>query len=115
MSCQLIWCTTGRVHHHHTRAGVVVPNPCLCTRPETIATPTIEQLLDFAAAHPGKITGRVDEALRAELRITPVRYLQLLQDAIQTEEAAAHDPLTTHRLRREAEHRARIRAARTGQ
>lgn len=114
MSCRIVTCPIGRVHHHHTRAGVVVIEPCFCTRPEQIEAVTVEQLLDFAAAHPGTITPPTGEAIRAELHITPVRYLQLLAQVIHTEEALAYDPLTTYRLRREAAHRARDREARTG-
>lgn len=114
MSCGLTHCTLDRVHHHHVRDGVAVPAPCRCSRPERILRPTTEQLLDFAAVHPGKITGHVDEQLRLELGITAVRYLQLLAETIHTEEALAYDPMTTYRLRREAAHRARAREARHG-
>lgn len=114
MSCRLVYCTFSREHHHHVRAGVTLPEPCRCTRPPVIERPTTEQLLDFAAAHPGKLNSRTDEQLRAELGITAVRYLQLLAEAIHTEEALDHDPLTTYRLRREAERRARAREARQG-
>lgn len=113
MSCRIVTCPVAQRHHHHTRAGVVIPTACRCTRPETIERPTTEQLLDFAAAHPGKVNGHVDELLRRELGITPVRYLQLLSQVIHTEEALQHDAQTTYRLRREADHRARTRAART--
>lgn len=114
MSCGLTHCAFDRVHHHHVRAGVTAQVPCRCSRPQSILRPTTEQLLDFAAAHPGRITGHVDEQLRTELGITAVRYLQLLHETIHTEEALAHDPMTTYRLRREAEHRARAREARHG-
>lgn len=114
MSSRIVSCTVGRAHHHHTRAGQVLLEACLCTRPETVERPTVEQLLDFAAAHPGKLDGQTAALLRNELGITAVRFLQLLSDAIHTEEALAHDPLTTYRLRREADHRARTREARHG-
>lgn len=113
MSCGSVTCPDGRVHHHHRLQGTILPAPCVCTRPETIGRPTLEQLLDFAAAHPGKLTGHVGEQIRAELGVTPTRYLQLLAHDIHTEEALQHDPVTTYRLRREAEHRARTREART--
>ena len=74
---------------------------------------SVEQLLDFAAAHPGPYTGHVDEAARRELGISGIRYLQLLRRAIDTEDALRHDPQTTHRLLREADRRARNREART--
>lgn len=75
--------------------------------------PTIEQLLDFAAAHPGRFTGHHDEAIRTELHVTPARYFQLLSRAIRTPAALEHDPVTTHRLRRQADQQARTRDART--
>jgi hypothetical protein len=109
MSCRIVSCTAARAHHHHTRAGQVLLEACLCTRPETV-----EQLLDFAAAHPGKLNGHTAVLLRNELGITDVRFLQLLGEAIHTEEALAYDPLTTYRLRREADQRARAREARHG-
>lgn len=114
MTCGLTHCTLDRVHHHHVTAGVTAPAPCRCSRPQNILRPTTEHLLDFAAAHPGTITGDTGEQLRSELGITTVRYLQLLHQTIHTEEALAYDPLTTYRLRREADHRARAREARHG-
>lgn len=114
MSCRVVACPIARVHHHHATGGTVLAMACFCTRPERVEQPTTPELLDFAAAHPGKLTGRVEEVIRTELRITPVRYLQLLGRAIQTVEALEHDPLTTHRLRREAERRARTRGTRVG-
>lgn len=116
MSCsQVVSCPDGRVHHHHAKNGVLTPMPCVCTRPTTWLQPiSIERLIDFAAAHPGKVSGHTDELIRSELGITPIRYLQLLNRAIDTVEALEHDPLTTRRLRREAAHRARAREARTG-
>jgi len=114
MSCRLVSCTASRAHHHHTRAGQELLEACRCSRPEAIERPSTAQLLDFAAAHPGSIDGHAAAVLRAELGITGVRYLQLLHEAIHTEEALAHDPMTTYRLRREAQHRARAREARQG-
>lgn len=72
----------------------------------------IARLVDFAAAHP-RYRRNVDEDIRREFGITPARYFQLLGRAIATEEALKHDPITVHRLRREADRRARIREART--
>lgn len=74
---------------------------------------SISRLIDFAAAHPGGVGGATGELIRSELGVTPVRYLQLLNRAIQTDDALRHDPITTHRLRRLAEQRARTREART--
>lgn len=78
----------------------------------TTTTPTVVQLIDFAAAHPGRFNGTVEEAIRAELRITPARYFQLLSRAIRTREALERDPQTTNRLLRQATDQARTRAAR---
>lgn len=64
-------------------------------------TPTLEELLDFAATHPA-----IDDKAQAEIRtifeISPARYLQLLNEAITTHEqdALQHDPVTTRRLQR---------------
>ena len=66
------------------------------------ARPSIVRLIDFAAAHP-RYRRNVDEDIRRELGITPDRYFQLLARAIATEEALKHDPITVHRLRRQAE------------
>lgn len=62
---------------------------------------------------PGKLTSATSELVRNQLGITPVRYLQLLAQAIDDVVALEHDPITTRRLRREADQRARTRAART--
>jgi hypothetical protein len=110
----MVSCTVARRHHHHTRAGQVLLEACMCTRPESVGRPTLEQLLDFASQHPGKVDGHTEQLLRSQLGITAVRYLQLLGEAIQTEEALQHDPITTYRLRREADRRARAREARQG-
>lgn len=72
----------------------------------------VARLVDFAAAHPGPFNGRVDEAIRAELGITPARYFQLLSRAVRTREALEHDPITTNRLLAQANRQVRIRAAR---
>lgn len=113
MSCGIVICPVGRAHHHHRRHGAVLPAACFCTRPETIHRPTVVQLIDFAAAHPGKLTSATSELVRTQLGITPVRYLQLLAQAIDDVVALEHDPITTRRLRREADQRARTRATRT--
>lgn len=74
--------------------------------------PTVVELIDFAAAHPEPFTGHLAALIRAELGVTPARFFQLLGRAIASEEAARHDPVTTHRLRRLAEQREHDRAAR---
>ncbi|QTV79461.1 DUF3263 domain-containing protein [Microbacterium sp. NIBRBAC000506063] len=74
--------------------------------------PTVPQLIDFAATHAGRFNGTVDLTIRAELGITPARYFQLLNRAIDTTEALQHDPVTTNRLRRERDRQVADRAAR---
>lgn len=74
---------------------------------------SVPRLIDFAAANPGGVGGATGELIRTELGITPIRYVQLLNRAIKTDDALRHDPITTHRLRRLAEQRARTREART--
>lgn len=54
-------------------------------------TPTIPQLLDFAAAHP-VVRGEVENQIRRDLGITPARYFQLLGRAAASLEARS--PLT---------------------
>lgn len=69
-------------------------------------------LLDFESRFDGH--GAVkEEAIRRELDLSPARYYQLLERAIDQPEAAAHDALLVHRLRRLRELRAAERAARS--
>lgn len=69
-------------------------------------------LLDFESRFDGH--GAVkEEAIRRELDLSPARYYQLLERAIDQPEAAAHDALLVHRLRRLRERRAAERAARS--
>lgn len=56
-------------------------------------------LLDFEARWTGH-SGAKEEAVRAELSLTPARYYQLLGRLIDSAEAVAYDPLLVHRLRR---------------
>ena len=63
-------------------------------------TPTIPQLLDFAAAHPD-IRGEVDGMIRRELGVSPARYCQLLMRAATAMEGQAYDPITAHRITRQ--------------
>jgi hypothetical protein len=56
-------------------------------------------LLDFEGrwtAH----SGAKEEAVRAELSLTPARYYQLLGRLVETADAVAYDPILVHRLRR---------------
>ena len=74
--------------------------------------PTTAELLDFAAAHPGRHTSITDMAIRHEFGITPTRYVDLLHRAVQTPEALQHDPTTTRRILRENQAAATARARR---
>jgi hypothetical protein len=56
--------------------------------------------------------GAKEEAIRAELGISPARYYQLLGRLIDTTEAQEHDPMLVKRLRRLREVRLHERAAR---
>lgn len=62
-----------------------------------------------------------EEAIRAELALAPARYYQLLGRIIDQPDAAAHDAMLVHRLRRlrdaresERTGRAAVPAVRTG-
>lgn len=68
-------------------------------------------LLDFEARWGGH-SARKEEAVRAELQLTPVRYYQLLGRLLDAPEALAYDPVLVHRLRRLRDARRRERAAR---
>lgn len=46
-----------------------------------------------------KTAGAKEEAIR-QMGLTPIRYYQLLVQLIASPAAAAHDPLTVHRLQR---------------
>lgn len=94
-------------------AGTVLIAACHCSAADAPRSlPTIPQMLAFEAAHTGEYSGRVGEKIRAQFGIPPARYFQLLGRAIATEEALRHDPVTTNRLRRLAEHQERTRASR---
>jgi hypothetical protein len=56
--------------------------------------------------------GAKEEAIRAELGISPARYYQLLGRLIDTAEAQAHDPMLVKRLRRLRDERAQARLSR---
>ncbi|HEY9309415.1 MAG TPA: DUF3263 domain-containing protein [Microbacterium sp.] len=56
--------------------------------------------------------GAKEEAIRAELGISPARYYQLLGRLIDTTDAQEHDPMLVKRLRRLREVRLHERAAR---
>ncbi|MFB8387243.1 DUF3263 domain-containing protein [Microbacterium sp. NPDC055910] len=69
-------------------------------------------LLDFEAEW-RRHAGAKEEAIRADLGISPARYYQLLGRLLDTAEAQAHDPMLVKRLRRlrDARERARLRRA----
>jgi len=76
-----------------------------------VLTDTDRALLGFEARWPGHTSAK-EEAIRAELELTPARYYQLLGRLIDREDALAHDPLLVGRLRRTRDRERRVRAAR---
>ncbi|WP_194395981.1 DUF3263 domain-containing protein [Microbacterium atlanticum] len=56
--------------------------------------------------------GAKEEAIRADLGMSPARYYQLLGRLIDTADAQQHDPMLVKRLRRLRDARLRERAAR---
>ena len=56
--------------------------------------------------------GAKEEAIRAELGMSPARYYQLLGRLIDTADAQAHDPMLVKRLRRLRDARAQARIGR---
>ena len=56
--------------------------------------------------------GAKEEAIRAELGLSPARYYQLLGRLIDTADAQAHDPMLVKRLRRLRDARALARMGR---
>ncbi len=56
-------------------------------------------LLDFEARW-GRHGAAKEEAVRAELSLTPARYYQLLGRLVDDADALAYDPMLVHRLRR---------------
>jgi hypothetical protein len=56
--------------------------------------------------------GAKEEAIRADLGLSPARYYQLLGRLIDTAEAQEHDPMLVKRLRRQRATRQRARSAR---
>jgi hypothetical protein len=69
-------------------------------RGDHMATPTMTQILDFEAAHATTPAGMKTGAITKELGVTALRYYQLLNRHIDTEEALAYDPTTTRRVQR---------------
>jgi hypothetical protein len=67
-------------------------------------------ILDFEA-HWQRHAGAKEEAIRAELALSPARYYQLLGRLIDTADAQEHDPMLVKRLRRLRDARLASRAA----
>lgn len=88
----------------HVHAGERTPNVGGPAQTIHMPTPTIPELLDYEAQW-RRHSGAKEEAIRADLNIPPARYYQLLSRAIDTREALEHDPMLTHRLRRQREER----------
>lgn len=69
-------------------------------------------ILAFEGRRPGHSSAK-EEAIRAELQLTPARYYQLLDRVVDSERALASDPLLVRRLRRIRDDAAARRAGRT--
>lgn len=68
-------------------------------------------MLDFEAEW-RRHAGAKEEAIRAELGLSPARYYQLLGRLIDTSAALEHDPMLVKRLRRLRDARSEARPAR---
>ena len=77
-----------------------------------MTTPTLAEVIDFEAAHPGPAGGAKSTLIRDQLELTPIRYYQLLILYSNTPEALEHDPVTTHRILRDTSNRIRSRTER---
>lgn len=77
-----------------------------------MSTPTLAEVLDFEAAHPGPAGGSKRTLIRDLLGVTATRYYQLLILYSNTPEALAYDPATTHRILRDTSNRIRSRTER---
>jgi hypothetical protein len=75
--------------------------------------PTADQLLDFAENH-RRYSGRVGEAVRAELGVTPVRFYVLLERALRDPDLLRRRPAEVRRQTRLMEQRRMTRARRLG-
>lgn len=71
-------------------------------------------LLEFEAEW-RRHAGAKEEAIRAELGLSPARYYQLLGRLIDTVDALEHDPMLVKRLRRVRDARDEGRVARASQ
>lgn len=68
-------------------------------------------ILDFEAQWRRHV-GAKEEAIRADLGLSPARYYQLLGRLLDSSAALAHDPMLVRRLRRARDEREDRRAAR---
>lgn len=73
--------------------------------------PTDRDLLTFELSAPRSL-GAKEDAIKQSLGLTPIRYYQRLNVAIDTPEMMAAFPLLTARLRRKRDERERRRARR---
>ncbi|MFE1644381.1 DUF3263 domain-containing protein [Microbacterium sp. P01] len=69
-------------------------------------------MLDFEAAWT-RHAGAKEEAIRAELQLSPARYYQLLGRLLDTADALEYDPMLVKRLRRIRQNRHDAGVART--
>jgi len=69
-------------------------------------------ILDFEAQW-SRHAGAKEEAIRADLGLSPARYYQLLGRLIDTTAAQQHDPMLVKRLRRIRDERHEARIMRT--
>jgi len=60
--------------------------------------PSLVDILAYERTHPGW-SERKEDAIRAELGITPVRYAVLLNRALDDPDATESDPVLVHHLR----------------
>lgn len=74
-----------------------------------LGAPTDHDLLTFEANAPRSL-GAKEDAIKARLGLTPIRYYQRLNVAIDTPEMMEAFPLLTARLRRKRDERERRRA-----
>lgn len=65
-------------------------------------------ILDFERCW-WSLPGPKDQAIRQQLELSPTRYYRVLADLVDSEEAAAYDPLVVLRLRRLRDRRRRAR------
>lgn len=67
-----------------------------------------QAILDFERAWWTE-PGPKEHAIRERLELSPTRYYQVLNELLNSPEAAAYDPLVVRRLRRQRDRRRRAR------